>query len=194
MLASFTLMLDPLPSFASGCGTCSECATPRTEDTLVCGCFNNGSGEVGFGQSINGESILGDIGEVVTVSVFIHTIGSVAAWGLDVAYPTNVLQYQSAARGNLTATFGIFGANLLPSGVVRIGAFAGQIPAGSSGALATISFTIIGAGCAPLCVDGLFDDISVANGYSACLNPGGGVSAGDAMQRGSWGYVKALYE
>jgi hypothetical protein len=157
ILALMGLVMFEFPALAE-CGVCSEC--DGVEDAAVCGCPGAASGEVGV------RSLQANVGESVAIPVWIGTTGPIAALGLDVEFPADMLQFDTAIRGNLTEDFQIFGANEHPNGgLVRLGAFAGEIPAGVTGELAVLQFTVVGAGCETICVAELFDDLE---SYDAC--------------------------
>jgi hypothetical protein len=140
-----------------------------------------------------GDPVYGDVGETVIVPVLINTVNTIVSFGIDISFPLNLLTYVNATRGPVATDF-VFLASEWPGGVVRIGAYGGEIDPGTSGVLATLEFNVAGAGCAALCVEELFEDLAEANGYSGCAYPLGTVSVGDGLQGSSWGRVKSRYE
>jgi hypothetical protein len=181
----------PGASHAAACGSCSECANPRAEDTLICGCFESTPGQVGFSQ------VLGDSGATVAVPLFIETITSFDTFGVDLDFPAELLRYDSTRVGGLAVDFDVFGANLHPNGhILRVAGWEqGQddIPAGMTGELAVHYFTIVGVGCGTMCIDALWDGVDETEGYSACTLTDG-TSVDDPIEAASWGRVKAFYQ
>jgi hypothetical protein len=153
-----------------------------------CWCFNGQPGELGFSGPT------GDVGDVIGLSFMIHTITDVSAWGVDIAYPSDRLNFLYAVPGDLTQGW-IFGFNPHPTNpdLVRVGAFAGVVGPGVVGALTVLWFLVEDADNGELCVHELFDDIHEDEGYFICDGSEGPTSIPGGAEALSWGTVKSLY-
>jgi hypothetical protein len=158
-------------------------APARAADVTVLGCNEMLPGEIGVRE------LVGDVGDTVGVAVTVHTTGDVDAFGLDIAFPTNLLSYVRTDLGELVAAWPIASGTLKPAqGLVRIGGLNGTpIPAGVSGRLAVMFFVVETAGAGSFATVGLVDDLA---GYTPCES----VHTPTKIERKTWGAVKDLYK
>jgi len=134
--------------------------------------------------------------DTVEVAVQLNeTSLGVDAAGLDVAYPTEALEYAGFERGNLVAGWQVFDAADLGDRV-RVGGFdLTPIPAGTSGTFVTLKFVAKCCTASPgpfnpaLCPSALVDDFgAIAELYCGIFQ----CILVRSEQR-SWGAVKSLY-
>jgi hypothetical protein len=74
-------------------------------------------------------------------------LNEIQVFGLDLYFDTNMFQYHSCERGNLTGGWAAVSGNEISAGVIRCGGFAGAappIPIGSEGTIAVIKLRVTG--------------------------------------------------
>jgi len=114
------------------------------------------------------------IGETITITVNVNNApNDVEAFGFDLTYDGNALQYQGHRAGSITEGFDFFGANDISSDVVRVGGFTVQntIQQGDSGGIVELDFTVTGCYNTQLELEKLVDDVSswaVSDGSLTC--------------------------
>lgn len=139
----------------------------------------------------------GAMGREVKIPVMVKFApGSISAFGFDVIYDENVLDYSGYERGDLTASFDVFEANPIDSGKVRVGGFTftSTIPQGANGYLVWLKFNVSDAQeneCYPLMLEGLNDALAQLSSSGGCLciqqehhgdlNGDGAVTPSDAL-------------
>jgi hypothetical protein len=158
-------------------------APVRAADVTILGCNERLAGEIGVRE------VLADVGDTVEVAVTVNTVGNVAVFGLDIAFPTNLLSFVRADPGELTSGWTLLRGDLAPSqSVVKIGGYKDgtPIPAGTTGRLAVMVFEVIAAGSGSFSTVALVDDLS---GYTPCES----VHTPTKVHRRTWGAVKELY-
>jgi hypothetical protein len=167
---------------AVGLAALFACTSPaRGTDASVLGCNERLAGEVGIRE------LLGDVGDTVGVAVTVRTTAPVDAFGLDVAFPENLLSFDGVVPGNLTAGWTLSAAHLPALHVVRLGGFsASPIPSGAVGRLAVLRFRVDAAGVDSFATGSYLDDLA---GYVACES----LHAPTAVPATTWGRVKSLY-
>lgn len=149
--------------------------------TTICLCFANQTGEIGFGYDAGG------YGETLTVPIYLHSIGEIDVFGLEIKYPSDIVSFDCALPGNLTDNFTYFGYNELSTGIVRIGAYSGIIPADTTGSIAILRFSANSVGCKTVCITELFDDLDTDNGYFSC-----GIET-TQIEKNTWSMIKGYY-
>lgn len=157
-------------------------APVRAADVTVLGCNWLLPGEIGIRE------LVGDVGDTVGVAVTVNTTGGIDAFGLDIAFPTNLLGYVRTDRGDLTTGWGTASGTLKPAqGVVRIGGFNNTpIPSGVTGRLAVMFFVVEAAGSGAFLTVSHVDDLA---DYTPCE----AVHTPTKIERRTWGAVKDLY-
>ncbi len=145
------------------------------------------------------ESAFGCTGELITVPITIDNPDTqLRAFGFDLAIDSAMLTLDSCEPGDLATDFDFFDCSELNPDLIRVGGFDPDgIPAGSSGTLALLHFTVTCGSCtesdtSTLEPQNLLDDIAgwnVVNGtFTYCppchhgdVNFSGSVTAGDAQ-------------
>jgi hypothetical protein len=158
-------------------------APARAADVTVLGCNEGNAGVIGVRE------LLGDVGDTVGVAVTVHTVAAVAEFGLDLAFPTQLLTYVRTDPGSLTAGRGwpIRGTFRPAEGVVRIGGLdPSAIPAGTTGSLAVVQFEVTAPGMDTFATRAFLGDLT---GYDACNSS----STPTHINFETWSGVKALY-
>lgn len=92
-----------------------------------------------------GEAAAQSPGQTVTWCLYVTDApNTVRAFGLDIVYPTDILTFNEASKGELLEKgFGFFGVNELKPGRIRVGGMEtgeNAIAQGSSGRLVTLTF------------------------------------------------------
>ena len=102
------------------------------------------------------------VGNSVTFTVTVDNApNQVAALGFDVTYDNTILQFDSYEGGALVANFDFFKA-AHPDNLIRVGGFeagADNIPAGATGTLVFLTFTVLAEGSTDLVFLNLKDDM-----------------------------------
>jgi hypothetical protein len=86
----------------------------------------------------------------VTVSLSIKgNIKDISVFGLDFSFDSNLFQYQSVGKGSLNGDWAAVDGNMISTGNLRIGGFAGSgapVPKGSIGTIAVVTLKVTGTG------------------------------------------------
>jgi hypothetical protein len=149
-----------------------------------------------------GTDYTGEAGDIIDIEIMLtNPLTAVNAFSMDLSYDPDMLQYQFCLPGNLDPGWAVFDCYQLEPGEIAIDGFAlppSEIPAGSDGVLATVTFLVTCDDCGngDSCdliphefLDNIIDFIAV-NGLftfgSACVNNGdvnldGEITAGDAQ-------------
>jgi hypothetical protein len=141
---------------------CPGCSNPHPEETFICGCLPASTGEIGARVAA------GNVTESIVVPVVAQTVNAIDAFGFDLAFPDNLIRYDSTTVGKATEHFDFFDSQLLPGGVVRVGAFEigpDTVSTGVAAIMALVHFTVIAPGCDSFALTSLFDDLGT---YTTC--------------------------
>ncbi len=113
----------------------------------------------------------GCTGEAIQIAVSMSNGETpVEAFGFDLHYCTDMLEYVSCEYGELTLAWPYLNCNPAEPGIVRVGGFSPMpIPAGSSGSIAVLTFTVTCGACNPEdeCEISLTDLVDDFEGWSA---------------------------
>lgn len=105
----------------------------------------------------------GFTGTLVTISVKIKgNSKEIKAFGLEFTFSTAMFEYQSVSKGDLTEGWTSVGGNVVSSGTVRVGGYAGgasPIPKWSIGSIVKVILKVTGSGC----TDGQQSQINIQN-------------------------------
>ncbi|MCA9753603.1 MAG: hypothetical protein KC591_15520, partial [Gemmatimonadetes bacterium] len=150
-------------------------------DLTLQGCNELLAGEVGIRE------LIGNVDDVITVPVTVHTLGPIDAFRLEVEVPPGLVEYVSTSPGNLTQSF-TFGGNWFDaqSKVRIVGSNVNPIPGGSVGRLAEITFRVLASGDDVFTLSGFLDDLTT---YQSCY-AAHGPSPVDVL---GWGRIKSTY-
>jgi hypothetical protein len=100
--------------------------------------------------SISCNPATGGTGRLISIPVSIRgNLQSISTYGLVLSFDSNLFQYQSTAKGNLTGGWAVVDGNLSGPGSVTVGGFAGSanaIPVGSVGTIAVVTLRVTGSG------------------------------------------------
>lgn len=188
-IVATVLLLLAAPSFALPCNPCTTCDDPRPEDTLICGCES----PLEPGMLIC-SSAAANVGESFTIPISVHAISTIDALTVDMTFPANLIRYDSTSAGALTAPWTAFDGNEHPNGgLVRFTGFEigpDAILPDTVGELALLHFTVLAAGCGPLCFDAVYDDLQ---DYEVCTAMTGPVASVEPTISSTWGLVKGMY-
>jgi hypothetical protein len=160
----------------------SVTAGAYAEDVSIQGCNELLEGEVGVREAA------GDVGDTLRVNVTVHAASAIDAFVLAVDVPPGLLTYVGTERGDLTASFQLFGGNWFP-GLSQVRIVAGHtapIPAGATGRLAVVVFEVSAPGQGAFGTSGLQDDLE---SHVSCED----VHGTSAVDRVAWGRAKGLY-
>jgi hypothetical protein len=87
---------------------------------------------------------------MVTIPVSIKgNLNDLSVFGLDLTFDSNLFQYQSTGKGNLTGDWAAVDGNVTSPGTLRIGGFAGSgstVLSGSIGTIVVITLKVTGSG------------------------------------------------
>jgi hypothetical protein len=121
--------------------------------------------------SISCEPSSGPTGTLVTISVTVKgNLKEIKAFGLELTFSAAMLEYQSVSKGDLTQDWSSVDGNVISSGIVRVGGYAGganPIPKWSMGSIVKVILKVTGSGC----TDGQQSQISIQN----CIDDIGGM-------------------
>jgi hypothetical protein len=169
-----------LPVGCSNIDAASPMAAPAA-DAVVTGCNEALAGEIGVGE------LAGNVGDTIDVPITVRGTGPIDAFGVDLEFPEDVLEYVGCEAGDLTAGWIALACQSNRPGSVTVGGFhTTPIPADTFGQLAILRFQIVAAspGGSSFTTSLFTNDI---DGYKACgRDPSPVVSA-------TWGSVKASY-
>ena len=116
----------------------------------------------------------GGTGTIVTITIFINgnTSPIASAFGLNLNYDASVFQYQSTSAGTLTSSWAAVDGGA-SGGTITVGGFKGaanDIPVGSQGSIAVVSFKVIHSGASlsrTFTISNVVDDL-----VGMTINPG----------------------
>jgi hypothetical protein len=115
-------------------------------------------------QGLSLDTQQGQVGETIRITVQIDSAPtSIQAFGFDVTYDPQVLQYTGThSAGGMSSGFDFFQASAPSPGLIRIAGFTTkhQVEAGSSGDFATLEFRVLRPGNATLSLVHPVDDVA----------------------------------
>ena len=188
-LAALGMFAAPLvvvdAGHATPCAPGADCSNPRAEDTMVPGSDVYGPGTLGI------DTLVGDVGQTVTVTVPIITNSRIDAFTIDLMYPTELVTLEDVSPGDLVQDFYGFLWSGFPGGV-RFGGYGGNayVASGESGTLAVLTFHVDAPGCRSFCFLNLLDNLDA---YSACAMCSAEPPDPEPTTPMSWGMLKSSY-